>query len=121
MISLVTQRRPRSFWTLGALGFEVLCLERARVRGFVPWARYGSRFLAPCALGFEVCGLGFEVLGLGRAEVRGLWIRVRDFWRPAGQNAIKLRDFWHPVGQNVIRARDFWHPVTQKAIRVRDL
>ena len=55
--------RVRGFWFC-ALGFEVLRLLRARVRGFVSFARQGLWF---CALG----ALGFEVLRLLRARVRG--------------------------------------------------
>ena len=32
-------RQGSRFCFLGALGFEVLCLVRARVQGFAPWAR----------------------------------------------------------------------------------
>ena len=75
----------------------------ARVLGFVPWARQGSRFCVFCAQGFEVlrllrarvrgfapwarqgsrfyvfCALGFEVLRLGALGFENLthfWIRV---------------------------------------------
>ena len=69
-----------------ALGFEVLRLLRARVRGFASFAGWGSRFCALCALGFEIlrllrfcafCAQGFEVLRLLRARVRGFapWAR----------------------------------------------
>ena len=55
--------RVRGF-LLCPLGFKVLRLLRARVRGFASFARSGLRF---CALG----ALGVEVLWFLRAGIRG--------------------------------------------------
>ena len=58
------QGQPRSSFGARAHQGSRFFVLRARVRGFAPFARQGSRF---CVF----CGLGFEVLRLGRARVRG--------------------------------------------------